>query len=139
MTSEKVLRIWQLADVTRIPGLTKSIIWVEKGNNTAGLEHILRHAPDFEKEGVVGGDKLMELAEAATKVGRQGEKGQGKGGGRPIFGLSFHGQPLAVAISVGSNGYVVGMNPSSLEKFLAQNKLDEEALKEFHSWPAVTK
>jgi hypothetical protein len=51
--------------------------------------------------------------EAASKVGtyfgQQGSRGNGKQC-RPIFGLRFHGIPLFLSMTVGSNGYVVAMN-----------------------------
>ncbi len=93
-----------------------------------------------------GGNRLMleaprKTAEAATTVGYPG--GEQKGGmntpGRPIFGPSFYGQPLAVAISVGSNGFVVGMNRSSLETFKQKTGLRDEDIAGLASWPSCTK
>lgn len=37
--------------------------------------------------------------------------------GRPIFRLIFYGKPVAVPISVGTNGFVIGMNRSSRKTF----------------------
>ncbi|OAX82789.1 hypothetical protein ACJ72_02861 [Emergomyces africanus] len=64
-------------------------------------------------------EQLTEVAEAATTVGYPGgqQGGYKKGPGRPIFALAFYEKLVAVAISVGSKGFVVGMNRSSLDQF----------------------
>jgi len=50
-------------------------------------------------------EQLTELAEASTSIGLpmgiQGKKGRS----RPIYGLFFYNEPLAVAVQVGSNGF----------------------------------
>lgn len=38
---------------------------------------------------------------------------QGKGTGRPIYEITYKGKNQKVAITVGSNGYIVGANPTS--------------------------
>jgi hypothetical protein len=83
----------------------------------------------------------MELAEASTSVGLQvGSQGR-RGRARPIFGLFFYGEPVAVAVQVGSNGFVVSMNPSTLDKVVKKNpqhgSVEElvAILRASHSWP----
>ncbi|MDY3521489.1 hypothetical protein JSO54_02760 [Riemerella anatipestifer] len=39
---------------------------------------------------------------------------QGSGTGRPIYELIYKGTKQKVAITIGSNGFVVGANPTSL-------------------------
>lgn len=132
MTLEKVIRIWQIDKNRQIPGLEKRILWVEDNLPTAGYQLILKHASEFEQIGITK-DQLSEVAEAATTIGIPG----GVLGlpGRPIFGLIFYGKPLAVAVSVGSNGFVVGMNRSSWEKFKEETKFTEDEIAELAKWP----
>lgn len=90
---------------------------------------MLDHAHEFRKFDITN-DQLPEVAEAATKIWILGFL-QGKKGNeldRPIFALNFYGKPLAVAVSVGSNGFVIGMNGSSLDKFKVKTKHTDEDL-----------
>ena len=41
---------------------------------------------------------------------------QGTGTGRPIYEISINGQPRRIAVTVGSNGYIVGANPAGRSK-----------------------
>jgi RHS repeat-associated protein len=84
-------------------------VFLEKGNQNAGLEHIMRHAGEFEGKGV-SREKVPELVmQAATR----GEK-VGMQGTRPIYEVEFEGQTRRVAVTVGNNGFVVGANPKSI-------------------------
>lgn len=78
-----------------------------------------------------------ELIEAATTVGYPGgEQSAGKrksGQDRSVFALHSHKIPLAVAISVGSNRFIVGMNRSSLEGFRQTIHVKDEDLIEIAS------
>lgn len=138
MIPGKVMRIWRIGESMDIPGLEQRILWTEDNLPTAGYQHILKHEEEFAALGI-SKEKLVEVAEAATTVGiRGGEQGRkGKKLGRPIFGLFFYGKPLSVAISVGSNGFVVGMNSSSWDRFKKETKLDEKAIETLASWPNV--
>lgn len=85
----------------------------------------------------------MELAEASTSIGLpMGIQGQ-RGRSRPIYGLFFYGKPLAVAVQVGSNGFVVSMNKHSLEELTRRNPQHGSVqelialLQRSHSWPVV--
>jgi uncharacterized protein YukE len=98
-------------DVVRI-GRDSSgkIIFLEVGNPKAGLEHVMTHADDFAKVGVPKEaipDLVMKAATEGKIVGYQG-----KGTGRPIYEVEFNGQPIRVAVTVGSNGFIVGANPT---------------------------
>lgn len=136
MTVEGVVRIWQIDKDRVIPGLERRILWVEDNLPSAGYQHMLNHASEFEQIGITK-DQLSEVAEAATTVGIHGgqQSKRGKKLGRPIFGLFFYGKPLAVAISVGSNGFVVGMNRSSWERFEKETQLTEAVIAELAKWP----
>ncbi|KAF2685949.1 hypothetical protein K458DRAFT_266741, partial [Lentithecium fluviatile CBS 122367] len=121
-----------------IPGLQAHTIWVEEGNEKAGFNHMLKHESEFSRDGI-GGIELIEVAEAATKVGTRvsfqagtTRKKAGAASGRPIFLLIYKEIPLAVAISIGSNGFVVGMNRQSWEK-----NLGEIPLASIPQWPEL--
>ncbi|KAK2765548.1 hypothetical protein FQN54_008402 [Arachnomyces sp. PD_36] len=133
---EKLLRIWRVTNP--LQGVEQKVFWVEDGSASAGYQHMLKHAEEFKELGITAG-QLAELAEAATTVGYPGgyQGGSKKRPGRPIFALSFYGTLLAVAISVGSNGFVVGMNRSSLDKFLKRTGIGRHELAELSIWPNV--
>ena len=62
---------------------------------------------------------LAELAEAAIQVGLfvREQVRKTKKLSRPVFGLRFYSVPILIAITVGNNGYVVGMSPRSMDLF----------------------
>ncbi|GIJ85024.1 hypothetical protein Asppvi_003879 [Aspergillus pseudoviridinutans] len=111
---------------------------IEIGNEKAGLQHILdKHGKEFERLGEEKETKLMELAETSTSIGLRmcAQKS------RPIFGLFFHGNLLAVAIQAGDNGFVVSMNTKSFDRMKDEvakhggTEQLEKLLRELHSWP----
>ncbi len=98
-------------------GITKDasgkIVWLEKGHlgeRPSGLAHILdEHQSQFNDLGVATndiGDCVLSAVGRGKIVGYQG-----KGTGRPIYEVSYHGEKILVAVTVGSNGYIVGANP----------------------------
>ena len=135
MTVKNIIRIWQV-DMRRIPGLKKQFLWVEDNMTNVGYQHMLDHANEFQKI-VITTDQLPEVAEAATKIGIFGflQSKRGSETDRPVFALNFYGKPLAVAVSVGDNGFVIGMNASSLDTFKVKTKYTDEDLS---PWPAAT-
>ena len=88
------------------------LIFLEKGNEKAGLTHIIdRHAEDFERIGVKIEDIAHVIFEAATKgisLGHQGTKLT-----REIFQITYNDEHKNIAITISSNGFIVGANPSS--------------------------
>ena len=56
------------------------------------------------------------------------------GPGRPILLLFFHDKPIAVAISVGDNGFVAGMNPRNFEEFRDEAGISLD-LMNIPTWP----
>ncbi|KAL2359231.1 hypothetical protein RJZ56_007922 [Blastomyces dermatitidis] len=139
ITVDRVVRIWSVSETLRIPGLQQPVLWIEDNSPAAGYQHMLAHANEFRQLGI-SEEQLGEVAEAATTVGYPGgqQGGSKKGPGRPIFALAFYGKLVAVAISVGSNGFVVGMNRSSLEQFLERTGVNRAELEDLASWPNVT-
>lgn len=82
------------------------IVFLETGNSNAGLQHIIQaHGADFARAGIKNiSAAVMDALSKGDIVGYQG-----KGVGRPIYQLES-GQ--RIAITVGSNGFVVGANPA---------------------------
>ncbi|MDW6092424.1 hypothetical protein SBX64_07685 [Vibrio rhizosphaerae] len=101
ITPENVVDIRKLSD-----GKT---VWLETGNDAAGLQHIYRHANEFAGKGIPKEqipDAIFTALEKGKIVGYQG-----KGTGRPIYEYQFNGQMHRAAITVGNNGFIVGANP----------------------------
>ncbi|MBP0460229.1 WXG100-like domain-containing protein [Streptomyces montanisoli] len=98
---DKVVRIGRDAD--------GKVVFLEEGNGRAGLQHVIEeHAQDFANKGVPEGEVPDVVLEAVTKgdvVGMQGT--------RPIYEIVRNGQVLKIAVTVGSNGFIVGANPTS--------------------------
>jgi hypothetical protein len=83
------------------------IIFLERGNAKAGLQHIMeRHADDFARQGVPR-EQVGDLVFQAVTNG----KVVGGDAGRTVFEVVFNGEVRRVADSVGSNGFIVGAIP----------------------------
>lgn len=94
---------------------TGRIVWVERGNERAGLKHILsRHEKDFIKKGIPKADIVDFIMTAATTGVPSGN--QTKRPGREIYVFRYNGNTHKVALSIGSNGYIVGANPCHARK-----------------------
>lgn len=89
------------------------IVFLEKGNASAGLGHIMRHADDFAKNGIAK-DDIADFVFDAVKNGKVVGY-QGKGTGRPIYEALYKGEVKRVAVTVGDNGFIVGANPVSIK------------------------
>jgi hypothetical protein len=88
-----------------------NLVWLENGSSSADMEHILEHADDFSNKGIQQNqiqDLVMESLTNGEVVGYQGS-----GTGRPIYKVVFNGQTQHTAITVGSNGFIVGANPTT--------------------------
>lgn len=98
---------------------TGRIVFLEKGRKSAettrpaGLAHILEeHGDDFARVGVPEAevpDLVMRAVTEGKVVGTQGRPP-----GRPIHEITHKGKRLHIAVTVGSNGYIVGANPTSI-------------------------
>ena len=87
------------------------VVFLEKGNAKAGLEHILqRHGDDFARIGVSREQVPSVVMDAVTKGKIVGH--QGKDMGRPIYEVMVNGQKSRIAVTTGSNGFIVGANPA---------------------------
>ncbi len=85
------------------------IIFLEKGNSKAGLQHIIEgHGSQFAQIGVSEAripDVVMKAVTDGKVVGYQGA-----GTGRPIYETMINGKRYNIAVTVGNNGYIVGAN-----------------------------
>ena len=94
------------------------IVWLEKGHlgdKPSGLAHILdAHQSNFNDIGIATediADFILTAVAKGTIVGYQG-----KGTGRPIYEVTYNDSLQRVAVTVGSNGYIVGANPKKGDK-----------------------
>lgn len=85
------------------------VVFLEKGNDTAGLQHILSHSGDFANKGI----PENEITSLVMKAVTEGEAVGTQGKDRTIYEVVHNGQTVKVAVSVGSNGFIVGANPTS--------------------------
>ena len=84
------------------------IVFLEMGNSRAGLQHIVeRHAGDLAGRGIPEAQIPDDVMAAVTRGKRVGVQGT-----RPIFEVEFGGTTQYISIDVGSNGYIVGANPT---------------------------
>ncbi len=98
--------------ITRDP--TGRIVWLEKGNSTSGLQHIIdEHSKEFNGRGISNDDipdYVLEAVYQGNVVGTQGKRNP-----RTIYEFVYDGKTQRIAIQVGSNGYIVGANLRSNE------------------------
>ena len=98
---DKVIAITKTAD--------GKLVWLEQGNEKAGLVHIMRHKEQFASKGISSDNIPFFLLEAIKNgkiVGIQRS--------RPIYEILYEGELQRVAISIGENGFVIGANPKSI-------------------------
>lgn len=90
------------------------LVWLENGSETAGLKHIIKdHGTDFANKGIAQ-DQIPDYITKALSDGKVVEY-QGRGTGRPIYEFTYNGTTQRVAITTGSNGFIVGANPVSIK------------------------
>ncbi len=85
------------------------LVWLENGNSSAGLEHIMQHVDQFATKGISSEkipDFIMYAIENGKVVGTQRT--------RTIYEVMYEGKLQRVAISIGDNGFIVGANPKSI-------------------------
>lgn len=90
------------------------IVWIETGNSSAGLNHIIdRHGSEFNGKGISNDELPTYIMEAVTKgtiVGQQGKRNP-----RSIYKFEYNGKEQYVAIQVSENGFIVSANPRKSE------------------------
>jgi filamentous hemagglutinin len=86
------------------------IVLLETGSSSAGLQHIIEeHGAEFANMGVSPAQIPEVVMQAVTEGNIVGY--QGSGTGRPIYEVTVNGQQQMIAVTVGSNGSIVGANP----------------------------
>ena len=100
--------------ITRDP--TGKIVWLEEGNSSSGLQHIIdRHGHEFNGKGISNSeipDYVLEAVYQGNIAGTQGKRNPP----RMVYEFTYNGQTQRIAIQVGSNGYIVGANPKSMKE-----------------------
>lgn len=103
----------RVVGITMAPG--GKIVWLETGRSGkggAGLAHIVeRHGSEFGARGISTSEipgYLIQAVSTGSVVGMQGS--------RPIYEFAYNGVRHHVAITVSSNGYIVGANLKPLPK-----------------------
>jgi hypothetical protein len=94
--------------------LSGRVVWLETGDRHAGRTHLLlqKRVGDFGSHGI-GPDAIVDLVfQAATRGTPVGTSGKD----RVVFELVFQGVRRRVAVTVGSNGFIIGGHPVSLTK-----------------------
>lgn len=98
--------------ITRDP--TGKIVWLEQGNSSSGLEHIIgRHGHEFNGKGIANNDipdYVLEAVYQGNIIGTQGRRNP-----RTIYEFTYNGETQRIAVQVASNGYIVSANPKSME------------------------
>ncbi|WP_333983156.1 DUF637 domain-containing protein [Burkholderia gladioli] len=86
------------------------VVFLETGSSSAGLQHIIEeHGGEFANMGVSPAQIPEVVMKAVTEGNIVGY--QGSGTGRPIYEVAVNGQRQRIAVTVGSNGFIVGANP----------------------------
>jgi hypothetical protein len=98
-TPENVIKIARAQD--------GRIIFLEAGNSKAGLKHIVeKHGAEFAQKGIAEAQIPDAVMTAVTKGKVVGYVGKNKT--RPIYEVSWQGTQRKMAVTTGSNGFIVG-------------------------------
>jgi hypothetical protein len=102
-------------------GQDGKIVFLKKGRETVisaegvkevkggGLAHIMEKAQNFVDRGIPKNQIADAVFDAVTKgkiIGKQGD-------GRDIYKIAINGRTQYLSVTVGSNGFIVGANPTS--------------------------
>lgn len=94
------------------------IVWLEEGNSSAGLQHIIeRHGKEFNGKGISNDelpDYVLEAVFQGNIIGTQGRRTPP----RTVFEFTYNGETHRIAIQIGNNGFIVGANPKSMKEGL---------------------
>jgi hypothetical protein len=89
----------------------QQIVWLEEGDERRGQAHIL--APDRVANFVGVGIAEDDIVEVVFRAATTGRPVGTTGKDRLVFEVDYHGQPKRIAVTVASNGFIVGANPIS--------------------------
>lgn len=88
------------------------IVWLEKGNNLSGLQHIInRHGNQFLAKGITKEDLPVFLKTTIENGKIIGKQGKFNSQPRIIYEVNYNGKVVKVVITISDNGYIVGANP----------------------------
>ena len=91
------------------------IVWMEEGNSTSGLQHIIeQHGREFNGKGISNENipnYVLEAVYQGNIVGTQGKRNP-----RTVYDFIYNGEPHRIAVQVSKNGYIVGANPKSMKE-----------------------
>lgn len=108
ITPERVVRI----------GRTREgrVVWLEEGDEESGRRHFMEpdRVADFQRFGIRKEDIVGAVFAAVTTGTPLGISGKN----RIIYSTRYGGREQWIAVSVGSNGYIVGANPISMNRKL---------------------
>lgn len=111
---KKVIK-FNAEEVLFIDKIGEKFVFLERGvqneekKQGAGYKHILTHAKEFKQNNISIAKLPYVLFSSLSKNNIIAYQGKGKG--RPIF--EAENEKIGIAITVGSNGYIVGANPTS--------------------------
>ncbi|MDA3643702.1 WXG100 family type VII secretion target [Saccharopolyspora indica] len=114
------------------------IVWLEEGHTggdrPAGLAHIKEKAKAYTDKGIPY-DEIGTFVHRAATEGRFTGFMQGAKPGRPIFELEYGGATHYVAVTVGSNGFIVGATmKSSKDPFSGAWEAPESDNPNYRGW-----
>lgn len=94
-------------------------IWLEKGNDYAGLNHIIK---EHGKEFLANGIQEKEIKTIIYKAITKGEIVGVQGVNRNVYKVNFKGKEYTIAITISDNGFIVGANISKNYKEIRNNE-----------------
>lgn len=101
ISADKVLRIGRDRD--------GRVVWLEEGHEQAGARHLM--APGRVSEFAAAGVNQVDIVDVVFRAATMGNPVGISGRNRLVFETEHQGKKILVAITIGSNGYIVGANP----------------------------
>lgn len=95
------------------------IVWIELGTlagKPSGLAHILEHEVEFKNVGILKENIPSFIINVVTKGKHVGYQGNGPTP-RDVFKAQINNKDIYLAVTISSNGYIVGANITKISKF----------------------
>ena len=94
---------------------TGQIVWLEKGNELAGLKHIvLRHADDFKRAFDIDADNIAEYLRRVIENGAVVSNNEILLNGRRNYSRRYYYEGhYYIVTGIGSNGFIVSAYPQA--------------------------
>lgn len=108
ISPDRVVRIVRLPD--------QRVVWLEEGNDRSGLRHIMepKRITNFERKDIVED----EIVDAIFDALAHGKPVGVSSTDRIVYEFSHRGHVKRIAISVSTNGYIVGAHPMPMTRKL---------------------